>query len=179
MCVTDMICDFGLGQTFMLWFFFSDFYFKPADVIMTESASSTAGFVFKKKENSDKVFCEAEVSSTTQSRFKPLSSSEELDKLSGKQFSENTDRKISWAIEMFRDWRKERMVDPACPSEILWCCIDDPSLCKEHLCKTLCRFVNEVEEEGRVGVSWENIVRFGVMHTILSQKEGYLLETRR
>ncbi len=72
-------------------FFFSDFYFKLVDVIMTESASSTAGFVLKKKENSNKVFCEGEVSSTTQLRFKPSSSSEELDKLSGKQFAQNTD----------------------------------------------------------------------------------------
>ncbi len=35
------------------------------------------------------------------SRFKACTSSSELDKLSGKQFSENTDRKISWAVELF------------------------------------------------------------------------------
>ncbi len=122
----------------MTFLFYSDFYFKPADVIMTEHASSTAGFIFKKGENSDKIFCEGEVSSTMQSRFKPSTSTDELDKLSGKQFAQNTDRKILWAIEMFREWMKERMLDPSCPSEILWCSIDDPDLCKEHLCKSLC-----------------------------------------
>lgn len=82
-----------------------------------------------------------------QSRFKPSTPTDELDKLSVKQFAQNTDRKIAWAIKTFWDWRKERMVDPSCPSEILWCSIDNPSLCKEYLCKTLCQFVNEVRRK--------------------------------
>ncbi len=113
----DVVVPFPVLSDTLDIFFYSDFYFKLADMIMTEHASSTAGFVFKKRVNSDKVFCESEVSSTTTSRFKPPSSTDELDKLSGKQFAQNTDQKIAWAIEMFREWRKERMVDPSC------CCI--------------------------------------------------------
>ncbi len=39
------------------------------------------------------------------------------------------------------------MLDPSCPTEILWCSLEDPDLNNEHLCRTLCRFVNEVRRK--------------------------------
>ncbi len=95
----------------------------------------------------------ATVSSTTDNnsgipqqkyRFKKASTDEELDQLSGKKFALNTDRKISWAVDLYCDWRKKCMLDPECPTEILWCSLEDPDLNKAHLCQTLCCFVNEV-----------------------------------
>ena len=80
-------------------------------------------------------------------RFKKASTDEELDELSGKKFSVNTARKISWAIELFRDWKNERMKDPDHPTEIMWCSLEDKTLNKAHLCRTLCSFVNEVRRK--------------------------------
>ncbi len=77
-------------------------------------------------------------------RFKKPSTDKELDQLSGKHFSLNTDRKISWATELFKDWKDECMKDPECPTKILWCNLNDSDLNKAHLCRTLCSFVNEV-----------------------------------
>ncbi len=78
-------------------------------------------------------------------RFKQLTSNAEMSELSGKQFAHNTDQKISWAVELFSNWRKNRMLSPDCPSEILWTSLDDPDLLKSHLCYSLCVFVNEVK----------------------------------
>ena len=79
--------------------------------------------------------------------FKKKTTSAELDQLSGKTFALNTDRKITWAVDLFKDWRKERVLNPECPTEILWCSLDDPTLNKSHLCRTLCSFVNEVRRK--------------------------------
>ena len=82
-------------------------------------------------------------------QFKKPTSDSEMLKLSGKQFAQNTDQKISWAVDMFVDWQKNRMLDPNCPSEILWTSLDDPDLNKAHLCYSLCAFVNEVRRKDR------------------------------
>ncbi len=39
------------------------------------------------------------------------------------------------------------MLDPECPTKILWCSLDDPELNKLHLCHTLCSFVNEFRQK--------------------------------
>ncbi len=80
-------------------------------------------------------------------RFKKALTDKELDELSGKKFSLNAERKISWAIELFRDWKTERMKDPECLTEIMWCSLEDKTLTKSHLCRTLCSFVNEVRRK--------------------------------
>ena len=80
-------------------------------------------------------------------RFKKASTDEELDELSGKKFALNTERKILWAVVLFWDWKTERMRDLECPTEILWCSLEDKSLSKSHLCRTLCSFVNEVQRK--------------------------------
>ncbi len=80
-------------------------------------------------------------------RFKPATTETEMLQLSGKQFAQNTDRKINWAVDLFVVWRKNRMLDPDCPSEILWMSLDNPDLNKSHLCYSLCAFVNEIRRK--------------------------------
>ncbi len=49
-------------------------------------------------------------------RFKKASTDEELDQLSGKKFALNTDRKISWAVDLFViGGRKECLIQSAQP----------------------------------------------------------------
>ncbi len=77
-------------------------------------------------------------------RFKPATTDTEMEQLSGKKFAQNTDRKISWAVELFAEWRKNRILDPNCPGKILWSSLVDPDLNKAHLCYSLCAFINEI-----------------------------------
>ncbi len=101
-------------------------------------------------EEHDSAACETKSDDTPrQFRFKKATSNAELDQLSGKKFALNTDRKITWAVDLFNNWRDERMKDPDCPTEILWCSLKDPTLNKAHLCRTLCSFVNEVRRKDR------------------------------
>ncbi len=57
-------------------------------------------------------------------RFKNPSSPKTLDKLSKKTFAESTERKIEWAVELFRQWRYARMSRNAVKHEVQACDVD-------------------------------------------------------
>ncbi len=76
--------------------------------------------------------------------FKKPTTENELENLGHKRFVPATDRKVSWAVGLFKEWRLQRMKKSPCAAQISWCNIDDPTLTKGHLCYCLCAFLNEV-----------------------------------
>ena len=81
-------------------------------------------------------------------RFKKPTEQSALDKLSKKTFSANTNRKIEWAVGLFKSWRQHRLwTDVVEVFQIGWCNIDADDLNAEHLSFCLCSFVNEVRRQ--------------------------------
>ena len=79
------------------------------------------------------------------SHFKKPLTKAELEFLSGKTFAQSTDRKISWAANLFRIWRQKRTDDGTGEGEISWCDLDDPGLDPEVLSHVLLTFINEIK----------------------------------
>ncbi len=81
-------------------------------------------------------------------RFKKPTEQSALDELSKKTFSVNTNRKIDWAVGLFKSWRQHRLwTDVVEVFQIGWCNIDADDLNAEHLSFCLCSFVNEVRHQ--------------------------------
>ncbi len=100
----------------------------------------------KQNVGGDKVFTFKKVN-----RFKQATSEDELSLLSIKSFAETTDKKITWAINMFKEWRMHRLrVGPydTTHGTLQWVNVDDSAnLLKPHLCTALCCFLNETRRE--------------------------------
>ncbi len=81
-------------------------------------------------------------------RFKKPTELSALDELLKKTFSVNTNRKIDWAVGLFKSWRQHRLwTDVVEVFQIGWCNIDADDLNAEHLSFCLCSFVNEVRHQ--------------------------------
>ncbi len=81
-------------------------------------------------------------------QFKKPTDQSALDELSKKTFSANTNRKINWAVGLFKSWRQHRLrTDVVEVFQIGWCDIDADDLNVEHLSFCLCSFVNEVRRQ--------------------------------
>ncbi len=80
-------------------------------------------------------------------RFKaPLSSAMQR-KLTGKTFAESTDRKIGWAVSLYRDWRHARIDSRELNDifQIINSDVDEPGLDKLNLSTALCAFLSDVK----------------------------------
>ena len=67
-----------------------------------------------------------------------------LVKLSHKNFSKETMKKVRWVRKMYNEWRAYRHANGF---EFITCDIEDPkSICEESLTFALCRFITEVKK---------------------------------
>ncbi len=95
------------------------------------------------------------------SRFKAPSSSADLDKLGLKSFAPSTERKIEWAVDLYKNWRWSRMTRSAPEKFVTKADICGLNLNKECLAQTLCAFLNKIwRKDGNefVGKGLYNIV---------------------
>ncbi len=97
-------------------------------------------------------------------RFGEVTTESELDKLSVKQFAETMDQKISWAINMFKEWRMNRLrVGPYDNTHgtLQWVNVEDSgNLLKPHLCLALCCFLNEIQWKDGKPFPGKSLMRF-------------------
>ncbi len=68
-------------------------------------------------------------------------------KLTGKTFAESTDRKIGWAVSLYRDWRHARIDSGELNDifQIINSDVDEPGLDKLNLSTALCAFLSDVK----------------------------------
>ncbi len=80
-------------------------------------------------------------------RFKKPATAEVMSSLSRKTFAASTDRKIEWAVNLYRQWRFSRL--SACGPErhIQDADIVGLNLSKESLCYAMCAFVSEIKRQ--------------------------------
>lgn len=83
--------------------------------------------------------------------FGKPTSEKDLDELCVKSFAETTDKKITWAINLFKEWRMNRLrIGPFDNTHgtLQWVNVEDSgNLLKPHMCLALCCFVNEIKRK--------------------------------
>ena len=78
-------------------------------------------------------------------RFKKLTDEATLNLLATKTFAENTEKKMVWAVTLYREWWYRRCNQNLCPPQIMWSNIEKPeSLVLVNMQSALCSFVSEV-----------------------------------
>ncbi len=105
-------------------------------------------------------------------RFKNPSSLEMLDKLSKKTFAESTERKIEWAVELFRQWRYTRMLRNAVKHEVQACDVDAIGVSKKDLSYCLCAFLNEIKRVDGQEYSAKSLYGIVIMMQFFFEKKG-------
>ncbi len=104
--------------------------------------------------------------------FKKPSSKSELEFLSGKTFVKSTDRKISWAANLFRIWRQQRIHEGTGQGEISWCDIDESNLDPEVLSHVLPVFINEIKWADGEDYPPNTVYSIIVMLQLFFEKKG-------
>ncbi len=92
--------------------------------------------------------------------------------LSGKSFAKSTDRKISWAANLFRIWRQKRIDEGTGEGEISWCDIDDSNLNPEVLSHVLPTFINEIKRVDGEDYPPNTVYSIIVMLQLFFEKRG-------
>ncbi len=105
-------------------------------------------------------------------RFKPVTSDCELQDLAGKTFARSTDRKISWAVNLFRMWRQNRIDEGTGEGEISWCDVDSPDLDPEVLAHVLPTFINEIKRADGEDYPPNTVYSIIVMIQLFFEKKG-------
>ncbi len=81
------------------------------------------------------------------SRYKAPLDVRTMDLLSRKTFSDNTNAKINWAVNLYRDWYFERCKVADCDSRIKWSNIESGDIVPANLCYSLSCFLSEVRKK--------------------------------
>ena len=124
------------------------------------------------KDLKDKSKCSDNSSMDKPSRFKSATSKEELRTLAGKSFAKSTDRKISWAVNLFRMWRQNRIDEGTGEGKISWCDVDKPDLDPEVLAHVLPTFINEIKRTDGQDYPPNTVYSIIVMMQLFFEKKG-------
>lgn len=78
----------------------------------------------------------------------PLSLAE-MENLSHQIFAQNTENKIAWAVQLYRNWWFQRCAKVDCDSRVKWASIDNlKQVSRANLCFALSAFIGEIKKDG-------------------------------
>ncbi len=89
------------------------------------------------------------VADSLPSRYKSPLDSAQQELLSRKTFSENTNAKINWAVNLYCDWYFECCKSSNCDSHIQWSNLEAQEFSKANLAYALSCFLSEVQKRDR------------------------------
>ncbi len=92
--------------------------------------------------------------------------------MAGKSFAKSTDRKISWAVNLFRSWRENRIHKGTGEGEISWCDVDRDDLDPEVLAHVLPTFINEIKRADGQDYPPNMVYSIIVMMQLFFEKKG-------
>ncbi len=82
---------------------------------------------------------------STKSRIKSAIDDTSLDDLGVWSFSLNTDKKVQWVSDLYRDWWYIRCREPTCNLRIKWASLESiKNGSKANFCYAMCHFISEV-----------------------------------
>ncbi len=107
-------------------------------------------------------------------RFKKPTDDDMLKLLATKSFAQNTEKKMLWAITLYREWWYRRCSQPACPPQIRWSNIEKPqTLHLTNFQNALCCFVNKVRRKDQKEFLGETLKQIVIMLQLYLEKQGF------
>ncbi len=111
--------------------------------------------------------------SVDEGRFKKPTDDTTLQLLSTKTFAQNTEKKMVWAVTLYREWWYRRCSQQFCPPQIVWANIEKPeSLMLANLQVALCSFVCEVRRKDEREFPGETLKQIVIMIQLYLEKQG-------
>ncbi len=108
-------------------------------------------------------------------RFKSATLAEELDKLGHKSFVPSTERKILWAVDLYKHWRWSRMsVAPAPDVNLMQGDIDGLNLNKACLAHSLCAFLSEIRRKDGQEFGGKGLYNLVILLQFHLEKRGFM-----
>ncbi len=125
------------------------------------------------KDSKVKTKSSSDIPKDTPTRFKPVTSKQELRELAGKSFAKSTDRKILWAVNLFQMWHQNRINEGTGEGEISWYDVDRPDLDPEVLAHVLPTFINEIKHADGQDYPPNTVYSIIVMMQLFFEKKGH------
>ncbi len=105
--------------------------------------------------------------------FKKPTDDATLKLLGTKSFAQNTEKKMVWAVTLYREWWYRCCSQPLCPPGILWANIEKPhSLLMGNLQTALCSFVCEVRCKDGKEFPGDMLKQIVIMIQLYLEKQG-------
>ncbi len=80
-------------------------------------------------------------------RFRTPLEAAELENLKNRTFAENMEKKVQWAVDMFKQWWRNRVSKDCCDMRIMWGDLSNvEQISKGNLAYSLCTFISEVNK---------------------------------
>ncbi len=107
---------------------------------------------------------------------KPLSLVE-IENLSHRSFAQNTENKIAWATQLYRNWWFQRCAKVNCDTRIKWSSIDNlKQISKTNFCFALCAFISEIKKKDRSEFPGSSLYQILICIQFFVEKNGLKLK---
>ncbi len=84
------------------------------------------------------------------------------------------EKKMLWAVTLYREWSYRRCAQPCCPLQICWSNIEKPDcLYLTNFQNVLCCFVNEVRRKDQKEFPGETLKQIVIMLQLYLEKQGF------
>ncbi len=114
-----------------------------------------------------------DVEDSDKDRFRAPLSADELELLKNRTFAENTEKKVSWAVDLFKEWWRQRAARPGCDMRILWGDLNNVrQVSKGNLAFSLCAFVSEVKKKDGTEYPGATLYQIIICIQFFLQKHG-------
>ncbi len=106
-------------------------------------------------------------------RFRDPLSAADLDILKNRTFADNTEKKVSWAVNLFKKWWSQRVSKPGCDMRIMWGDLNNvKQISKGNLAFSLCAFISEVKKKDGTEFPGTTLYQIIVCIQFFLQKHG-------
>ncbi len=99
---------------------------------------------------------------------------EELDKLGRKSFTPSTERKIEWAVDLYKQWWWSRMTHSVLDINVMQGDICGLNLNKASLAYSLCAFLNEIRRKDGQEFAGKGLYNIVILLQFHLEKRGFM-----
>ncbi len=108
------------------------------------------------------------------SHFKKPSSPSVLEELGKKSFAPSTERKIWWAVDLYKNWRWSQISVSAPEIDVSDGDIDGLNLSKTSLASCLCKFLNEIKRKDRSEFAGKGLYNIVILLQFHLEQWGFM-----
>ncbi len=97
----------------------------------------------------------------------------EMENLSHHSFVQNTENKIAWAVQLYRNWWFQRCKKVDCDTHVKWSSIDNlKQISKSNFCFSLCAFIGEIKKKDGSEFPGSSLYQIIICIQFFAEKNG-------